>query len=95
MRKVLLLLVMAGLLLWATTTLAFWRPIIRHYYGDPDEFESAGSQDKARRCMVSARPIDVGGPDVGKRSSGRRLAEWGRKRCFSVDFSGRKLFLER
>lgn len=94
MRKVVLVLVVAGLLVCATSAQAFWRPIARRFDGDPDEFESCRVHDEADARVV---------PPEGSAASGRRTIREGTShrsqkireaRCLSIQFSGRRFFLE-
>ena len=95
MRRVLLLVVAASLLVWATSSTASWRDTRQRSYGDPDEFQSTRvlDQDPVRRIVPYS--VRDGAPLIRARTEPRPIYHVLKERQISIDFSGRRFFLEK
>jgi hypothetical protein len=95
MRRVLLLVVMVSLLVWATSSMASWRDMRQRWDGDPDEFESTRVRDNSavRRTALEMAHDQVREVAIQKQSD--RILKPRKGRRISIDFSGRKFFLEK
>jgi hypothetical protein len=94
MRKAVILLVVAGLLLWNAAVMAFSRPIAREWDGDPDEFQSRAVHDEFSTkviCPVSGMYREPALARIKKLDAGYRPNDGPR---ITINLSGR-IFLER
>ncbi len=95
MRKTLILLAVALLLLWTACALAYHRPIAKPCYGDPDEFQAQRYHDESGErftilgCARDERQIAVGASDRERRETRNE------RRYLSINFAGRTFFLEK
>jgi hypothetical protein len=96
MRYVSLLLVVALLLLSVITAQACWRPMVRGFDGDPDEFQAANvHSDTQGSSRPESRHVRLDQPESREPSEPRLLPEVREQRRFSFSFSGREFFLEK
>ena len=95
MNKPILLLVVACILLWATSGLACWRHMIRDLEGDPDEFQTCRVHNEVDANEVSYRWRRVELRRTRKREDPEVSQERRPKRCVSIKFSGTQFFLEK
>ena len=96
MRYVSLLLVVVLLLLSVAVVQAYWRPIIRDFDGDPDEFQATNVHNETgSRGGLLPRRVRLDEPEKGEPSKPRAFPEVRDRQCFSFSFSGRKFFLEK
>ena len=95
MRKTLILLAVALLLLWTACALAYHRPIAKPCYGDPDEFQAQRYHDESREsftilgCTGDKRQTAASAFDRERRETRNE------RRYLSIHFAGRTFFLER
>ena len=95
MRRIVLLLVAVCLLIWASSSWAYWRPTIRRWHGDPDEFESTRVRDDDAMSRLALAALRGGPREIPGRIDPRQIPEPRKGRRVSIHFSGTRLFLEK
>ena len=95
MRYVSLLLMVVLLLLSAMPAEAYWRPMVRGFDGDPDEFQAANVHSEPGGAKVS--PCHARSETVACREQSKPgpIRDGRRRRRVSVSLPGRDFFLEK
>ncbi|MFH1312910.1 MAG: hypothetical protein ABIJ00_06745 [Candidatus Eisenbacteria bacterium] len=95
MRRIVLLLVAVSLLLWATSSMAYWRSTAMRWHGDPDEFESTRVRDDGALKRIAFESVHGGARENPMRIDPRGISKPRKGRRISIDFSGKSFFLEK
>jgi hypothetical protein len=95
MRYVSLLLMVVFFLLLAMTSEACWRPMIRDFDGDPDEFQAANVHSETGSAKVSPWQARIETATDREQSEPEAFPEVRRRRRFSMSLPGRQFFLEK
>ena len=95
MRRIVLFLVAVCLLLWATSSMAYWRSTAMRWHGDPDEFESTKVRDDGAMKRIALESVRGRAKEIPRRIDPRGMPEPRKERRISIDFSGKRFFLEK
>jgi hypothetical protein len=75
--------------------MAYWRNTARRWHGDPDEFESTRVRDDGALRRIAFESARDRAKEIPRRIDPRWMPEPRKGRRVSIDFSGKRFFLEK